>query len=209
MSVAALSTAGFTQYIAASSNVSDSQQAFQSIQQSLDSGNLTAAQSAFNTYSQLNQATSAASTGSSSSTSSTSQLSMDLATLGTAIGSGDLSTAQSAFAALESDLKNTPSQAVTNAEGAVAQTVQWVDDLLSLSSSNSVSAGPVDPTTAILNSAYGQNSSSSSSTDPITSILDSAYGSGAAGSSSATSSTGISAAETGNGGNSASVNAYA
>src|SRR5271170_3573355 len=116
MSVAALSTAGFSQYIAATSNVSASQQAFQSLQQSLASGNLTAAQSAFNTYNQLNQASTAAGATSSSSTSSTSQLAKDMAALGSAIGSGNLSTAQSAFATVQSDLKNAPSQAITNAE---------------------------------------------------------------------------------------------
>ena len=49
MTVAALSTAGFSQYIAASSNVTGSQKAWQSLEQSLAQGNLTAAQSAFNT----------------------------------------------------------------------------------------------------------------------------------------------------------------
>ena len=53
-SVAALSTVGFSQYIAASSNVSGSQKAWQSLEQSLVQGNLTAAQSAFTIYSQLN-----------------------------------------------------------------------------------------------------------------------------------------------------------
>jgi hypothetical protein len=169
MSVAALSTAGFSQYIAATSNVSASQQAFQSLQQSMASGNLTAAQSAFNTYNQLNQSgtatgSSSPSSSKSSTTSSASQLSTDLSALGSAIGTGNLSTAQSAFATVQSDLKNTPSQAVTNAEGAVAQTVQWVDDLLSLSGSNSASAAPVDPTTAILNNAYEASAPASPST---------------------------------------------
>jgi hypothetical protein len=208
MSVAALSTAGFTQYIAATSNVSASQQAFQSLQQSLASGNLAAAQSAFNTYNQLNQSrTTDGSSGSTTSESSTSQLSIDLVALGSAISSGNLSNAQSAFATLQSDMKSAPSQALTNAEGAVAQTVQWVDDLLGLSGSSSSSQAPVDPTTAILNSAYGQNASSSS--DPTTSILDSAYGTGDAGNSSATSSTASSPATGGNTGSGASVNVYA
>jgi hypothetical protein len=156
MAVAALSTAGFSQYISASSNVSASQQAFQSLQQSLTSGNLTAAQAAFNTYNQLNQ--SSTTTSGNSSSAVTSQFSKDLAALGSAIGSGDLATSQSAFATMQSDLKSTPSQAVTNAEAAVTQTVQWVDDLLSLSITNSVALPPVDPTTSILDSAYRQNS---------------------------------------------------
>lgn len=209
MSVAALSTAGFTQYIAATSNVSASQQAFQSLQQSLASGNLTAAQSAFNTYNQLNQSrTTDGSSGSTSSGSPASQLSIDLVALGSAISSGNLSTAQSAFATLQSDMKSAPSQALTNAEGAVAQTVAWVDDLLDIPGASSASAAPVDPTTAILNSAYGQNNSSSSS-DPTTSILDSAYGTGGQGNSSQSGSSTSSLAASGNSGGAARVNAYA
>ena len=222
MSVAALSTAGFSQYISASSNVSASQQAFQSLEQSLASGNLTAAQSAFNAYQQLNQSSTAGSgssstSGSTSTSSSTgaSQFSTDLTALGTAIGSGNLTNAQSAFATVQSDLKATPSQAITNAETAVAQTVQWVDDLLSLSSTNSQPTAPVDPTTAMLDSAYGLNTSASS-TDPTTSILDNAYGDGSSGSTTGTSSSSANASTptsaapgSGNTGSAASVNAYA
>lgn len=210
MTVAALSTAGFSQYISASSNLSGSQQAWQSLQQSLASGNLTAAESAFKAYSQLNPST----TSSSSSTSGASQLSTDMSALGSALSSGNLSTAQSAFATVQNDLKSTPSQSMANATAAVVQTVQWVDDLLSLSNSGSSSdAAPADPTTAILNSAYGL-SSSSSSTNPTVALLESKYGDG--GSSAAPSSTaGSSSTDTsaivssGNAGSSASVNVYA
>jgi hypothetical protein len=199
MAIAALSTAGFSQYVAASSNVSASQQAWQSLQQSLASGNLTAAQTAFNTYSQLNQNLSSGSGSSSSSYSSgSSQLATDMKALGSAIGSGDVSTAQSAFATVANDLQSTPSQAVTNAESAVNQTVQWMDDLLNLSGSNNADATPVDPTTAILNAAYGLSPGSTSAdgntTDPTTSILDSAYGDNATGNSGASASTGASPA---------------
>ena len=230
MAIAALSTAGFSQYVAASSNVSASQQAWQSLEQSLASGNLSAAQTAFNTYNQLNQNLSTASGNSSS---SNSQLATDMKALGSAISSGDVSTAQSAFATVQDDLKSTPSQAVTNAEAAVNQTVQWVDDLLNLSGSSSTTAAPVDPTTGILNAAYGQNPSTnetdsnatdSSSTDPTASILNSAYGASATGDStgtnSSTSATGTNSADAassyaansagfGNEGSGASVNVYA
>jgi len=210
MSVAALSTAGFSQYISDTSNVSASQQAFQSLQESLASGNLAQAQSAFNTYNQLNEALSTA-TGSSSSSSTTStgsQLSTDMKALGSAISSGSLSTAQSAFATVQGDLKSTPSQSVTNAESAVAQTVQWVDDLLNLSSSNNEDSAPVDPATAILNSAYGL-SNSTTTTDPTTSILDSAYGVGGASANPAADPTSSPIPNSGNSGSSSSVNVYA
>jgi hypothetical protein len=214
MTVAALSTAGFSQFIASSSNVAGSQQAWQSLEQSLAQGNLTAAASAFKAYSQLNPAQ----TTSGSSSSASSQLSTDMAALGSAIGSGNLSTAQSAFATVESDLKSAPSQAVANAESAAAQTVQWMDDLLSLSdSSNSSSSTPVDPVTSMLDNAYGLNSSSST-TNPMVALLESKYGDGSSASSSssgANSSTASSTANapstanSGNAGSSASVNAYA
>jgi hypothetical protein len=224
MTIAALSTAGFSQYVAASSNVSASQQALQSLQQGLASDNLSSAQTAFNTYSQLNQNLSTP-TGSSSSASS--QLSTDMKALGSAIGSGDLSTAQSAFATVQNDLKSTPSQSITNAETAVNQTMQWMDDLLSLTTAASAPAAPVDPTTAILDSVYGLNSSPAStdldSPEATASILNSAYGGDTTGSS--TGATGTSSPElpsssapspvapapatSGNDGSGASVNAYA
>jgi len=204
MSVAALSTAGFSQYIASSSNVGPSQQAWQSLQQSLAQGNLAQAQSAFNTYNQLNQ--SLVSTNGSSS-SATTQMATDMKALGSAIGSGNLATAQSAFATVQTDLASTPSQSMTNATAAVAQSVQWVEDLLNLSSSNTANQTiTTDPVASILNSVFEPNSTSTT-TDPTTAILDSAYGTSS--SSSTGSTTGSSAASSGNAGSSASVNAYA
>jgi hypothetical protein len=211
MSVAALSTAGFTQYIAASTNVSGSQKAFQSLQQALASGNLKAAQSAFTTYQQLNPSSTTASGSSSnfgsSSSATTSQFSTDMTALGKAISSGNVSTAQSAFATLQTNLKSNPSQAIANAEAVVAQTVQSVEDLFTvygLAGSNSTSS--TDPFSSILDTAYGLPSSSNSS-DPATTILQNAYApGGAASTSSAATNT---AAKSGNSGNSASVNLYA
>ena len=98
---------------------------------------------------------------------------------------------------------------------AAAQTVAWVDDLLSLSNSNNSSAALVDPTTAILNSAYGQKSSAANA-DPTTGILDSAYGDSSNGSTAGTSNNGAaagalesSAVSSGNAGSGSSVNVYA
>jgi hypothetical protein len=209
MSVAALSSAGFTQYIDAASNVSASQQALQSLQQSLAAGNLTAAQIAFNAYQQLNQAVSNA-TGNTSTSASGSQFTNDLNALGTAISSGNLSTAQSAFATFQSDLQASPAQSITNAVSAATQTVQWIDDLLNLTESNNDSSDTLtDPTTSILDSVYGLNTSSNS-TDPTTSILDSVYGTNGTGNTaSGTPSAGPTIPGSGNAGSGASVNAYA
>jgi hypothetical protein len=198
MAIAALSTAGFSQYLALTSNVGASQQAWQSLQQSLASGNLTTAQTAFNTYQQLNQNL----TGSSAS----SQFATDMTALGQAIGSGDLTTAQQAFTTVQNDLKTEPSPAVQSAESAVAQTVNEVDDLLGLDNSASASTTSTDPTTAILDSAYGLNSSSSA-TDPTVALLESKYGADATATSSTAGSE--SSASTGNSGSAASVNVYA
>jgi hypothetical protein len=132
MAIAALSTAGFNQYLLTStSTVAKSQQALQTLTQSLASGNLTAAQSAFNTYQALNTAS-----GSGSGSSSSSQSATDLTALGAALTAGNLTAAQSAFATVQSDLKNAPSQASANATAAVAQTVQWVDELLNFPDSS-------------------------------------------------------------------------
>jgi hypothetical protein len=209
MTVPALSSAGLSQYVSASSNVSASQQAFQSLQQSLAAGNLTAAKTAFDTYQQLNQnftgTTDAASTSSTTASAGSSQLTTDLASLGSAINDGNLKSAQSAFATVQGDLQSSPSQAMANAESAVAQTVQWVDDLLSLSTSNTESSTPEDPVTSILDSVFGLNPSNN--TDPATSILESAYGTGSSANQPAA--TPAALPSTGNAGSGASVNAYA
>ena len=222
MSVAALSTAGFTQYISASSNLSGSQQALQTLGQSLGAGNLSGALTAFNTYQQINQNPTGAS--SDSSTSATSQLASDTKALGSALTSGNLASAQASFASMQNDLAATPSQAMANATAAANQTVQWIDDMLNLSSTDSTdSTTTTDPATSMLDSAYGLNSSSTS-TDPTTDILDSALDSYPAASSSTsstsstessstsstpTASTSPSYATYGNLGSGASVNAYA
>jgi len=127
MTVTALSSAGLSQYFSSSSNLAESQKAFQSLQSSLAAGNLNAARDAYKTYNQLNQL--ATVNGSSSSA----QLAADMSVLGSALIAGNLAKARVAFAAVQSDLKTTPSQAMENASAAAARTVQWVNELLSLS----------------------------------------------------------------------------
>lgn len=211
MAVAALSSAGLSQYINAASNLSASQQAWQTLGQSLASGNLTTAQTAFNNYQKINQnLTDASGSGSSTSTTTQSQLSKDLTALGTAIGSGKLSTAQSAYATVQSDLQTTHSQAVTAAEAAVTQSVQWVEDLFT--SSNSISTTTTaDPFASILDSAFGTGTSTT--TNPMVTLLEDKYANSQSGSStSASTAAGSTAAKTtsyGNQGSGASVNRYA
>jgi hypothetical protein len=178
MAITALSTTGLSQYVAASSSLSQIQKTLQPLQQSLASGNLSAAKSVFASEQNLNQdVVSLSEDGLSSS----SQLSTDLTTLGTALDSGDLATAQKAFATVKSDLKTSQSQALTTFEKSVTQTVSWVNDLFtsstSSSSSSSLTSDPIDAATSILETAYGLNSSSNKA-DPMVAFLESKYGLG-------------------------------
>ena len=86
MSISPISAAGLSQYVLESSNSTQLKQAFQSLQNSLASGDLTGAQSAFQTLQTLFQN---AATASGSSLSSNSQLSTDLTALGNALTSGE------------------------------------------------------------------------------------------------------------------------
>jgi hypothetical protein len=182
MSIGAISAGSLSQYVSASSNLTKSQQAWQTLQQSLAAGNLSAAQTAFNSYQQLNQNL----TNISGSSSSTTQLSTDMTALGSALSSGNLSAAQSAFATVQADMKNSPSQAMTNANAAMAQVQQWVNDLLDVSNAISSSSTSSDPTAALLQNALSLNSASTS-TDPATEALQSAYGAATSASSTGTS----------------------
>jgi hypothetical protein len=173
MSIGAISVGNLSQYVTSSSGLTQTQQAWQTLQQSLAAGNLTAAQSAFNSYQQLNQNL----TNISGSSSSTAQLTTDMTALGTALSSGSLSTAQSAFATVQADMKSSPSQAMTNANAAMAQVEGWVNDLLDLSGTSSSSSSSSDPTSGLLQSAMSLPSSTAS-TDPATEALQSAYGAG-------------------------------
>ena len=184
MTIAALSTGGASQYVLASSNLTGSQQAWQTLQQSLASGNLSAAQTAFNTYQKINQNLTAMSGGVSS---TSSQVTTDLTALGSALSSGDLSLAQQAFTTLQTDMKGTQSQALSSAMTAMAQTVQWVNDLVDTSASSSSTS--TDPGTAALEAAYGGTNTGSTSIDPATQMLNSAYGTASTGSIGSTSNT--------------------
>lgn len=201
MAIAALSTAGFSQYLAFTSNVGASEQAWQSLAQSLASGNLTTAQTAFNTYQRLNQ--------NSTSAGASSQFATDMTALGKAIASSDVTSAQQAFATVQNDLKTEPPPAVQSAESAVAQTVSEVDELLGVDNAAAPSTTSTDPATAILDSAYGL-STSSSATNPDVALLEAHYGTGSSANSAASGDASTASAPgAGNSGSAASVNVYA
>jgi len=153
MTISSISAASLSQYVLQSSNSTQLQQALQTLQSSLGSGDLNGAQSAFQALQTLLQGS-----ASSSGTSLSSQLSSDLTALGNALNSGDLSTAQSAFATVQSDLKTSASPGLTTEANVASQAVQLVDELISTLSSNTASCSSTDLTTSILESVYASKS---------------------------------------------------
>jgi hypothetical protein len=136
----------------ASSDSTQLQQTLQTLQNSLASGDLTGAQSAFQTLQQLNQNLT---TASGSSASNGSPLSTDLAALGSALTSGDLATAQSAFTTVQGDLKSATSPLQTLETNLASQYENLVQGLLSSLNPSETSSSASDPTTSLLDSVYG------------------------------------------------------
>ena len=151
MSITSISAAGLSQYVLQASNSTQQKQALQTLQNSLASGDLNGAQSAFQTLQTLYQNAATA-----SGTSLSSQLSTDLTALGSALTSGDLSTAQSAFATLQSDLK-TSSPSLPNETNAASRSVQLVDELLS-TLTPTASSSTSDSANSLLQSVYAGRS---------------------------------------------------
>jgi hypothetical protein len=151
MSISSISAAGLSQNVLAAGN-SVQQKALQSLQQSLASGDVNGAQSAFQTLQSAIQ-NSATTTG--NTLSNDSQLSTDLSTLGSALNSGDLSSAQSAFATVLGDLKTSASAAQVNEATTASQSLQLVEGLLSTLNADTASSNSTHNTTAILESVYG------------------------------------------------------
>ena len=154
MSISPISAGGLSQAVLSSSN-SIEQQALQALQNTLASGDLNGAQSAFQTLQNLFQGSA---TANGSTLSSNSQLTTDLNTLGSALQSGDLSTAQSAFATVLGDLQSTALPAQTNEATAASQSVQLVEELLGTVNTSAASASAFDQTNSILQSVYASQS---------------------------------------------------
>ncbi len=153
MSITPISAAGLAQSVLTSSSSNQLQQTLQSLQDSLAAGDLSGAQSAFQTLQQLNQNVTNAN---GSTPSNSSQLSTDLSALGSALSSEDLSTAQSAFATVQTDLNSASSPSRTLEASLASQCEQLVHGLLSTLEPSSGSPSNVsDPTTSLLDSVYG------------------------------------------------------
>ena len=154
MTVNPISAASLSAGVLDSSDSNQLQQALQILQNSLTSGNLNSAKSAFETVQTINQGLA---TASGSSLSSNSQLSTDLTALGSAIGSGNLATAQSLFATVKNDLKNSNSPSLANEINTASQSVQSVQELLSTVNISSPSSSNSDTTTSVLDQVYGSS----------------------------------------------------
>jgi hypothetical protein len=150
--ISAISAGSLGDNVYATGNSNPLRQTLQTLQNTLSSGNLTGAQSAFQTLQTLFQ-NSATATGSGLSNSS--QLATDMVTLSTAMSAGDVSGAQSAFATVLGDLKTTALPAQVNEAAAAAQSVQLVQGILgTLDSNSSGSSGNSNLTSSVLQSVY-------------------------------------------------------
>jgi hypothetical protein len=158
MGISPISAARLGQSVLAASNSTQLQQTLQTLQNSLTSGDLNGAQTAFNTLQSLNQNLE---TASGNADSGSSQLSTDLTALGTAISTGNLSTAQSAFATVKNDLHNSNSPSQTNEANAATEAEQLVSQLLSSLNVNTPSetSSTADSTTSVLERVYGSSGS--------------------------------------------------
>ena len=152
MTVSSISAAGLSQYVLSTSSSTQLQQALQTLQNSLASGDVSGAQTAFQAVQTLYQNSV---TASGSSQSSGSQVSTDLAALGSALSSGDLSTVQSAFATVQTDLKASASPSQITEANAASQSVALVDELLATLNPSSASSSLTDTTNSLLQSVYG------------------------------------------------------
>jgi hypothetical protein len=149
--ISSISAGGLGQNVFSSSNSNQLRLTLQTLQNSLASGNLTGAQSAFQTLQTLFQNSA---TANGSGLCSSSQLSTDMVVLGKALSTGDVSSAQSAFAMVLGDLKNTALPSQINEATAAAQSVQLVHGILSSLDSNGSSSSSSNLTNSLPPSIY-------------------------------------------------------
>jgi hypothetical protein len=154
MSITPILAAGLSQDVLSEGN-SNQQQALQSLQNSLASGNLTSAQWSFQI---LHNTLQDSATANGTALSSTSPVLQALTALGSALSSGDVSTSQSVFATLLGTLKTTASAAQINEATAASQSIQLVQEPLSTSDASSATTSSSDLPTSILQNEYASQS---------------------------------------------------
>lgn len=154
MSISPVSAASLAQFVLSSSSSNKLQETLQNLQNSLTSGDLNGAQSAFQNLQRINQGL-ATTAGSNS---NESQLSSDLTSLGSALSAGDFSTTQSALATVQADLKSSTSPSQTTETNAASQSEELVSELLSTLNANTPSSATSDLTNSVLEHVYGSRS---------------------------------------------------
>jgi hypothetical protein len=154
MAVDSISAASLSQYVLSTSDSNPLSQAMDDLQNSLGLGDLKGAQAAFQTVQNL---TKSLETVSGSSATNSSQLSSDLVTLGSALTSDNLSSAESALTTVKSDIGSSSSPSLINETNAASQSELLVQELLSTVNVNTNSSNPSDNTTSVLDAVYGSH----------------------------------------------------
>jgi len=166
MAIAAVGSASLDSLISTYASGTASAKAWSAVGTALDSGNLTAASSAFKIYSNLNSGISEGS----------STLAKSMSSLSDALSTGSLSDAKTAYATAAEALSKDPAQTILAAQEAASASVAWIEDTINLSSlftSSSSSTSLAEMMANVLSGVYGNGSAMGDST---TSILSSAFG---------------------------------
>ncbi|GAB7126223.1 hypothetical protein JCM19000A_07300 [Silvimonas sp. JCM 19000] len=178
-SISGLSSSSYLYSSTASDELKQRRQNYKALETALNAGDLSGAQTA---YAALQAQQSSASSGSSSSGSGSNsaqqQFQTDFAALGTALSSGDISSAQSAFATLQSDRPKGPPPGGQGG-GAIQQVASDLDAVQSALSSNDLSSAKTTFSTLLqdLQTAMGSSSASASASGSISSSSATASGS--------------------------------
>jgi hypothetical protein len=161
MASTALTLSGLGSYVNTLSSNSVSNKFWSELGTSLNSGDLTAAQSEYASYEKFASST------------SNSTLRSDLSDLGTALQNGDLTAAESYYTSASKEQTNSKiADQISTAKSLAAQTASWITSMMNEDSSSSSSS--IDPITALISSVYGRQSDSSY-TEAVTALLKSKY----------------------------------
>lgn len=179
MSLSILSTSGIT----LAGAMSASRSAWSSLGDNISQGDLSGAQASFSVYKRL---------VSNSANNLNSQFSSDMTDLSTALTTGDLTSAETAYEAVSEDVAGDPVLSINNAASYADQVGSWLSAMMGGSSSSTSSSILANPYAYILGTAYDQLDSATSSnassylstvygTDSSTSYLQMVYGSNTTG----------------------------
>lgn len=151
MSISGISSSMLSQLTATSSTGSTDpmQQAWQDLENAIESGDIDSAKSAFETIQKLHAAQVSKDTAAGTSV-DTSDMDSAMEALGEALDSGDLSSVEEAYATLKSTMKEAPSSTSTSA----SSSEDYVLELLSLLNTSSSSSDSSDLVSDVLNSQF-------------------------------------------------------